>query len=445
MNKVFKLSVLLLVLGSSASFAQEVEYEGIVSQFFFARIADRVFDLDFQGVGARTLGMGGAGIAADNELSAMHWNPANATLLSSAQITLHGCMDLDQRELTSPPRSGIKIGSTINPGVSVSLIAAAYPFKLGSRQLVLGCAYQSLNNMTNKMEDMQYYYGGGRLKEETKTNGGIHAVTPSVAIDIIPQISMGVTYNYLIGNSDFTLELGSPYADRTIYFEFKDEEEYNGSYVNVGVTVKPIPWLCLGLVTTPAWDFVINEKKESTRILTSTGANNEYDVYETPDDSLTEYEAKMPLTYGIGLALKPLRMITLAADYQVKPWSNTEFTADKQSLEHELVDAEILRLGAEWILSTGVWSMPLRFGYYTTPTPYKDKWFRDHYEGDQIEGEVWTFGIGYIRDHIAIDFAFERGSHEMRWWMDAGDYYNNRMFISKDTFNKVTLAFTYQM
>jgi len=439
-------SVIIIVLMCSIGFSQQGQYQGLVSQVFYSRFADRDFNLAFQGIGARTLGMGRAGISAANDLSAIYWNPANTTNLSAPIVTIHGRMDLDQREFTTPDKSGLNVISTINPALTVHFIAAAYPINIGNRRLVISGAFQNLNNMTRKIKDMHYLYGGGRLKEESKINGGISALSPSLAIDLLPQISIGATYNYLTSNSDFRLGLESPYADHTVYFEFKDEEQYSGAFINIGVAIKPAKWLSLGFSATPSWKYTIKEKKESTRllaILTGTSGIG-YLTHKTPDDSLYEFSVNLPLKYGVGLALKPLQNITLAADYRVNPWSKTEILAEGKKIEQEMVDTDIISLGAEWVLSTGVWSMPFRLGYYTNPTPYKDKWFQDHYEGEQITGDAWTFGVGYIYGHITFDLAFEHGWHQMGWWMDAGDYYNDRMILTKDIFNRLTMSLTYQ-
>jgi hypothetical protein len=293
------------------------------------------------------------------------------------------------------------------------------------------------------MESPHFYFGGGRLAERETNRGGIYAISPSLAIDLLPSLSIGATFNKIMGKSDFELRLVSPYADEYQFFKFKDKEEYSGSNIETGLLWKPANWLALGTTFSPKWTLTIEEAAEELQITEDITRNPE--IISTPDDLLYTFELDIPMEIGIGIALKPFTNTTISADIKSHSWSDvktTNNTDDINEITSLLENSLNWHAGLEQVISGSKWNIPLRFGFFSVQSPYQDKLFKGVYEGDQINQNGWSFGVGVHNSSFGIDFAFVRSSYNFDWWMTSSDYYNERMFETRERLNRILLSFT---
>ncbi len=445
MKKALMALLSLLFLFANVSFSQ-TDYRGVISGDFRQRFEDYNFQLTQDMQGVRGLGMGRANTAAVNDVSAIFWNPAATTTLRGLQLSIAADMDFGSQEHQQPRFSGITARTEVTPLTDISFAAAVWPLAVGKRHLALGIAYMGFQNMNTHLETIQFYYGGGRILEQEEMNGGAKSFSSSFAFDILPSLSVGASYNTIFNKSDFELKIGSSYADKTIYFRFTDQEEYSGSFLDFGAQWRVASWLSLAAKVTPEWTFSIAEKKEAVyeaNLLTG----KEW-VEETPADSLATFTIKMPMAYRAGIAVKPTQNMTIALDVQAQAWSETNVTTTAVQgllVPTQLSDVLSWRFGFENVLPAGRWAVPVRLGYFIEPSPYRDRLYRQKYEGNQIENQGWSIGMGVTRSKFTFDFAFERGSQEVGWWMSSTDYYNGRMFRTKDTFNRVHLGLSYRL
>ena len=445
MKKALLAPLSLLFLFANISFSQ-TDYRGVMSDDFRQKFEDYNFQLTQDVQGVRGLGMGRANTAAANDASAIFWNPAATTTLRGLQFSITGSMDFGSEEHQQPRFSGITARTEVTPSADISFAAAVWPIAVGKRHLALGIAYMGFQNMNTHLETTQFYYGGGRILEQEETNGGAKSLSSSLAFDILPSLSIGASYNSIFNKSNFELKIGSPYADQTIYFKFNDQEEYSGSYLDFGAQWRVAHWLSLAAKVTPQWTFSIAEKKEAFyEVNLQTG--KEW-IVQTPVDSLAEFDISIPLAYRAGIAIKPTQAMTIAMDIEAQAWSDAKVTTTAVqglTVPTQLADVLGWRFGVENVLQAGRWSVPVRLGYFIEPSPYRDRLYRQEYEGDQIESQGWSIGMGVKRSKLTFDFAFERGSQEVGWWMSSTDYYNGRMFKTKDTHNKVYVGMSYQL
>jgi len=445
MKRTVLLLALLILTLTSLLFPQE-NYRGLISSEFRHRFEDYQPPVDQQTIGTRAMAMGGANIAAVNDITALFWNPAGLTAIPRMLFTLGTKMNFASQKHDSPRFSGISVRTNVTPLLDINYAAAALPISLGSRKLVLGVAYHLRNDMNTKIENMQYYYGGGRIKELNIEKGGVQVLTPGIAFDIFSALSVGVTYSYVFGSSEYDLQMRSPYADNFLFFQFKDKEEYSGSYLDFGLQLRLTKWLTLAARMTPQWTFTVKEgsevfkslKPNSTELLTT----------ETPAEELAQFDIDIPNLFGVGIGLKPGSKTTLAADVRSQKWSTIKVTS---SLSEEnpalstMFDGLSWAVGFEHVLQTGTWVVPVRLGYFVEQTPYKDKMFKYYYEGKQIQREGWSTGLGVTHNKVTIDVAYTHNASEFSWWMNASDYYNQRIFTTKDTDSIVSISFTYSM
>lgn len=445
MNIKVLLFVLLILVFSSTVLPQG-SYRGLISSEFRYRYEDYQPPVSQQKIGVRGLGMGGTNIAAANDVTAIFWNPAALTAVDRVQATVNGRMNFAAEEHTSPRYSGVSVRTTVTPFLDMNFAGAALPISFGKRRLVVGVAYCLRNDLNSKLTNMQYYYGGGRIKEDVRETGGVQTISPALAIDVLPSLSVGVTYNHVFGTSDFDLQLRSPYADNFLFFQFKDSEEYSGSYLDLGLSWRVTDWLTLGGIMTPGWNFTVKEGRESLRTLQPKSV--ELDTIDTPKEQLATFGFDIPPAYGFGIAIKTGANTTITADVRTQAWSTIKVSSSLPEYNPslgDLFDVTSWSVGFEHVFLTANWSVPIRLGYFNQPTPYKDKLFKQFYEGDQIHVDGWSVGLGVRKKAVAVDFAYTASSTQFEWWMTASDYYNNRIYKTKRINNIVTLSFTYHL
>jgi hypothetical protein len=117
-----------------------------------------------------------------------------------------------------------------------------------------------------------------------------------------------------------------------------------------------------------------------------------------------EFEMKMPAMLGIGVMVEPTSNLRLAADYELRGFSNFEsrFKGEEFSKpDQEFVDVNQLRLGAEYLLMSGNNVIPLRVGLRTEPKPYKD------INDAQVVGAALTMGLGLVSHTFSLGAALE--------------------------------------
>jgi len=272
--------------------------------------------------------------------------------------------------------------------------------------------------------------------------GSIYAVAPVVALALGPDLSFGLSYHRLRGSSQYHFRLQSSFSDRVVYYALQDEESYAGAFVQFGMQARLTSWLAAGATLTSPWRYQITEKEE--KIATLLFEVFALDTVATPANDLQKFELEVPLFYEAGFALQPNTRLTLAFDFAARPWSRAKLKTNGVTAPSNLLNSPSLRFGLEYLSTTKWAQFPLRLGYYTDPSPYRDRFFQGQYFGKQIEGSVITLGFSVLKKSWALHCAYETGAQEYSWWLDEGDFYNERRSSTKSRFNEITLEVSYR-
>lgn len=445
MKKNLPALALLSFLLAPQALRSQTNFQQFVSQSFLDRALDRQMRLEFRAAGSEALGMGGASVARSGSALANAWNPAGLAFVARRELAFNGSFNLNTQEIAVQRFTGVKVISEIDPALLPAFAGLAYPVRVGAKTLTLGFAYQRLLDLSQKNTETFYIYPTGTIDHVETPSGNLYALMPSLALALTPKLSLGVSYHLLQGKSDYRFEVKSPFVDEFVFYGFKDEESYDGNFLVAGLQFKPKEWLALGATVTPGWKYTLQEKRESLFVINNViGTSAQGDTLVTPPDSLQKNELDVPLLYELGIAVKPSPRLTLAFDFAARPWSKAELSRNGAAAATNLLDANSLRFGLEYLARTKWAEVPLRFGYYTNPSPYKDRFFQNQYLGKQVEGGVVTYGFGLVKKTWVFNFAFERGTREYEWWLSDGDYYNERVSSTKDQFSEITFAVSYK-
>jgi len=409
------------------------------------------------GAGARGLGMGGAFIAVADDGTAASFNPAGLAQLRRTEIAFVGFYDRVQSSLNVPGDSGVPSFSDEATHGAIDFAGVAVPFQAAGRAFTMQLSYQRAVDLfgrgratvidTIDLSDLDPDLSGtGEVIADVQPEqqGAFHTASLSAAWQVTSRVSLGLGINYWFaswdarGTSDFRLRVRLPSQPQPIELplvttEFDQAQAMRGVNANLGLLLR-YSWLSIGgIVRTPftgAWDLDENDVEtlhdpQTGRPLGSRPVS--YDV-----------ASRMHVSWGMGagLALRPLRGLTLAADYTRAEWSRTmlenvpngalltteERGADGEPLPlytdrnfFDLLPAPDTstrntsqwRAGAEYLVSLPKLILPLRAGYFRDRSPIVDLGTS---EGRVIEG--WTLGTGLNFNHVVLDVAFERRESE---------------------------------
>ena len=329
------------------------------------------------GAGARARGMGGAFIGVADDATAVSWNPAGLVRLEKPEASVVGLFENYSISTDIPEADTDPYKSS---HFNLNFLSVVYPLSIGVKNAVASVALQQVIDL--------YYKVDSDFEKEERT-GGINAITPAIGVQLTTNISLGATVNIFTGNSKYS------YEDKTgFYLPQEEKYKYSGTNFNIGGLFDFNKFRLGAVFKTP---FQLVEK----------GENNDVDM-----------TIHMPQIIGVGAAYQATEKLTLAADFEMRKYSDTELednvTGQKSNAGYE--DINQLRLGAEYLMMSGNSVLPLRLGFATTPTLFKDS------NDDQISGVNLTAGIGLIMGNINLDLGLEYNAYPYQFDIQGTKY-----------------------
>jgi long-chain fatty acid transport protein len=432
-NRLFSLMTFIIVtfLVQTNSYSQDL---GLI---------DEASAGNFFGLGARSMGMGGTGIALSNDATALIYNPANLARIRRIELNL-GLSHQRWRSETGPLSSAIMMNNYLNENqtqantrFSTAALVLPVPTYRGSLVFALG-----VNRVKSFDKAFSFSYGTNPnlpLREGMEAeSGGLYVWSAGGAIDISPHISLGGALNYWTGKETYTWKsINRTKADTMITYDDEIIDDYSGFSAKFGISMQPNKYLTLaGTIETPIWytiteDFtLISDTSSSPYIWTDVGA--------------TEYKLTEPYSFGLGIGLN-LKSLTLASDFSFTDWSQMEYrdAVDKAEKNRKIKEAyqEVIRwhVGAEYLIPKI--EMKVRAGYYQNPLPWSASYLvrpaEDPSDNDRVQiskdKDYFALGFGFlIEQTMTIDLAWNYGSYKLKH-LDLGyteKQANNTIFIT---------------
>jgi hypothetical protein len=273
--------------------------------------------------------------------------------------------------------------------------------------------------------------------------GAFHTASVSAAWQLTSRLALGLGVNYWFadwnasGTSDFRLRVRlpgqpQPFELPLLTTAFDQDQRLRGLNANLGLLVR-YPWLSVGAIVRTPFDgsYDLDENDVET-------------FYDQGGRPLGAHHVSFVATsqmhvswgMGAGIAVRPLRGLTLAADYTRAEWSRTTIanvpngallTPEQRDAEGEPLenytdrnffdllpaaetsteDTGQWRAGAEYLVSFSKLIVPLRAGLFRDRSPIVDLGAD---QGRLIEG--WTLGAGLNFSKLVLDVAFEHRESE---------------------------------
>lgn len=385
------------------------------------------------GLGARTMGMGGAFLAVADDFTSLYWNPAG--LAQIRKFELYGGLSHSEQRVDTKFTRGrsAEVDSSKTRPNSIGLVYPLYTTRGG---IAFALGYNRPQNFDSTVAirgldpSSDSVFSGLDVDEMTSNSGGIGIWSFGAGVFISDSILLGGSIDFWHGSS-FN-ELDSAAADinnidpEIDSFAFQDSVDrvYSGLGGRVGVLAFAGENVTLGGTVTLPVNLEVSEVWEQITIVEF---DNGDEAVEGDDGSIL-FDIERPFEFGGGVAIKLLeKRVTLAGDVQFTDWTQTEYDPlpadDAQNNFSRYYDTTIqVRVGAEYRIP-GI-ETSVRIGYFRDPIPFQDR----DIDSDR---DFLTIGVGKIFDQIIkIDIAYMRGSWEQSGNSLTESQTSNRVFVS---------------
>jgi hypothetical protein len=379
---------------------------GVGSLFLLASplAAEEIQLVNYFGVGARAMGMGGAYVAVSEDATALYYNPAGLAKILRIEVSadfLHQSIENSLDFYGSSKTTDL--GNTSLGGLRV-----AYPFPTYRGSLVAALGVERVRSF-----DSDFWYAGftsddievGDYEEEAiARSGGMRAWSLGLAFDASRDVSLGATIRYWSGElneeGDYAVSYASPFTC-DVTETWSTHADFSGWQFTMGAMLDPSPYVRLG----GKIDFPVTltaDGDEYSRLEFKDCAGEEIII----DDFLFEDEIRMPFSFSGGIALTPPNLV-LSFDARYTDWTELEYAGrlrDPVTRRFEYDATTDLRIGAEVLLPR--YPVRLRGGYSIEPIAYN----KGEIDKDRAS---WSAGAGVLIDRVlTIDAAYVRSSFE---------------------------------
>jgi long-subunit fatty acid transport protein len=232
-------------------------------------------------------------------------------------------------------------------------------------------------------------------------SGGLDAITPAFGFQISPMFSIGAAGNILING--YTEEFNKTYPGlHNGTDNYTHDYKFSGFNFNAGALISTQKFN-LGLMLRFPFTFTQTHKITNDWNFTANGGNSGTEVVTDPSTDIS-----MPMMFGIGAAIKPTDKLTLAFDFESRPYSKLEVEQAGYSGNAGYRDCQQFRVGLEYVMAGSNMVFPIRLGFRTDPKTYNGN-YGDGTDTSQAVGKVFTGGFGLIMGKVNLDLAYEYG------------------------------------
>jgi long-subunit fatty acid transport protein len=377
------------------------------------------------GSGARAVGMGSAFIAVADDATAASWNPGGLIQLETPEFSIVGSGQVRRDDFRSSAHSEAS-GMNEKTRYDLNYFSIAYPFRLFERNMIVSLSYQRLFDFYKELDfDFRFSSrvpGFARdavtLKTQFRQSGGLKAIAPAYAIQITPSFSLGATFNIwtdeLFWDNEWTAKTrvkwaGTASGGLTFQGELNERETFSsfeGFNMNFGFLWNVTPVVTVGAVVRTPFTADVDYEFEETRwsLLRAVGARSRSQTRFSEHRRI-----KMPMSYGLGIALRLSDAFTISMDVSQTKWSRF-FLEDGSGRETSPIDGSPrsqshvhdttqVRLGCEYLVILEKTIIPIRCGLFYDPEP-----------AEKHSEDFFGFSLGsgiMLGKHYVFDCAYQ--------------------------------------
>ena len=386
------------------------------------------------GVGARTMGMGGASLGLADDFTALYWNPAGMAQIQKFEFFSSFSHN---RATTNTYFTGDATTGTSRSQMRPNSIGFVYPLETRQGGFAVGFGYNRPQNFDYQtaIQGIDPSSGtdfSGFAVDETDVNrGGIGIWSFGASVYVTKRVLVGGSLDFWNGNS--LNELDTEATDilnvdnEWSRFRYGDEVDrvYSGVGGRIGLLAHLTDTINLGLTLVAPVELGVDEVWYQSTV-------DVFDDGEKLSDSVTgeqTYDIERPFEVGAGVAVKLLnKQLILAGDVQLTDWTQTRYDpapADdisKDNFEKYYAVTLQARLGVEYRIP-GI-DTHVRVGYFRDTIPFT---------GTEVENarDFLTMGAGKIfEDSLKFDVGYMLGSWQQSGYELTTERLTHRVFVS---------------
>ncbi len=376
---------------------------------------EEIFSLGMQvGTGARAVGMGGAYLSVGGDYSASFWNPA--TLADIHRNEIFGTFTHLQRQNSTGAFGIVADPVDHNAGFTkLNNFGMAYAVPTVRGSLVFSIGFNRLKSFDSNFAFHWFNPTEDDLVNQSwreRSRGSLNAWILAGAVDVSPNMSVGLGLNFWTGGSRFESAFREVDSDDLYTFERFTAENtldnrINGFNLKLGSVIKFGHALRIGMtVATP-----VNLNVEEDWAIRDETVFDDAALSDNIVAGFFEYEIQAPWTIAAGASINLLNFV-ISGDVEYNDWTQVEFDTDppiegvtRNEANRLIADnyraTTRIRLGAEFTLPmTG---LSFRAGYFRDPSILQN---RDPAEDKQFV----SAGMGLLIDkQVKLDFALVHG------------------------------------
>lgn len=389
------------------------------------------------GVGSRATAMGGAFRGLADDMSSMYWNPAGLGFLNETSIALGGTFILPSSSWeTNAPLPGIpaaKYESKKKLRSFPTLLMTEEResrLKWGFSAFVpygLGATWDAFTLPTvmpvTGVGNVPVTYAAGFPEEEMMSSLAIIDAHPTVAYQIMPNLSAGVGLSFMYGMIDILKTVPSATSSYYSPTTFDLSGSGIGFGANMGLLYKPMPRLSVGVSGKIPSKLYLDGEADVKLWLNNvvaqslTGVNAPLVLGTTTGAYGISSELPLPGEIGGGLSFKVMPNWSVNLDYAYTMWSGLDkVTVDFDStvvmvpgnpatnistkdLNFDWKDTNRISVGTEYVRSCG---MALRGGFFWEQSPIPDHTMSPTFP-DINDKMSFNLGLGKTFGNITVD------------------------------------------
>jgi len=420
------LTTIIAVLSVSAVFGQGF---GINPDYTIG-IRPEFLEFNLLGGGGRAAGMGGAYLGISDGEMGFSWNPAAMVSNDKTKFGVQFGSIADKFNSSFLNRGGsLYTFDNFQPieikreHFSLNYGGFVIPFEFMDMDWAAGGGFRNVLDMVGEFNSV----GFNSSSDSYKQDRGVDAASLALSWRFIDQISLGLTVNDYMRNSESNVYYGDGFGYSTqsgdtsiVDLWINQNSHFSGVNVDLGLAAD------YGMVK---GGFVFHTPLDLKQDVKLT----QYIIVPpVPDGSIDRVTVKYNLPYGIsaGLAANPVEKLTVAVDLSLRSLSSVEMDMNWErtdipdtTIDLEWQDLTQFRIGAEYVLDAGFADIPVRAGFRNEPSPSREvlsitNGVRDY--GSQITTNIITFGTGLYFDRSWLDFAYQMGSSSYNQTVDYG-------------------------
>lgn len=365
-----------------------------------------IIQLEFDGNGARAMGMGGAYVAIASDASALAWNPAGLAQLKKPELNLTYRLNFGSYAIAPAMdrNDTLRYKTSVSSQFLYNFIGAIFPFQLETRPMMMGISVRRLSEpiFTTKWREEDFYAQSEHIVKR-QTESALYALSPALGVQVNNLLYLGTTVNFLSGRYEQkTTDVRLSANEKNEFWE-QWNSKFSGTNFDFGLLIKPFPDVRMGATLSTPYDIII----------TNIDSSNATGFYQKSKQSIYYH---MPIRAAVGVAFCPGKRATIACDWRFNPWSHIEIeTGDSLRSPERFADGHSLHVGIEYLLFSGNATLPLRFGYARQQQHFYETDVQAADSGEQpVFKQSWTSGFSIFIRKFCFDVTFMFDTLEYR-------------------------------